>query len=715
MKCKKNIATLFLFLVCTTSNAQEFSAVKDLVARRVPWLVNSISFSSIPNENGKDVFVIQTKNKRIEIAASDVNSAAKALGFFLKNYCQRSMSNMGDNLAPVSVLPVIEKPVKVVANADIRYALNYCTISYTMAFYKWKEWEHELDWMALNGVNLVLAPVGVEIVWQNTLRKLGFSEKEILQFIAGPAYTAWWLMGNLEGWGGPDTQGIIDQQMHLQKKILARMKSLGMQPVMQGFYGMVPTTLKEKGFNLLEQGRWAGGFQRPAFVRPGDDFKRLTGIYYEELKKIYGSDLKYFGGDPFHEGANSGGVHVADYGNLIQLEMQQYFPGSTWVLQGWQNNPSTQLLSRLDKSKVLVLELFGENTDNWYRRKGYEGTPFVWCSVTNFGGNSGLYGKLQRFANEVYRANNSEYASLMKGVGIMPEGIDNNPVVYDFILDLAWHQKKVEAKEWIKSYVEARYGVENKKVEEAWQIFLQTIYSSFDKNQEGPGESVFCARPSLDVKSVSSWGTRARNYDVGKFKEGVKLFVSAASGMKSSATYQIDKIDFVRQVLANEGEQVSKEMVAAFWKRDLDLFTKQSDLFLSLIRMQDSLLNGNKHFQLHTWLQQAEDFGNTPSEKKLALKNAKMQITYWGPDNRATDLHEYANKEWNGLMKNFYLPRWEMFVKDCKAILQGKPGAEPDYFSFEQNWAGKQDLYPPIKISSAQQASMINRVLMMDF
>ncbi len=708
------VAAILLLLVCTTSRAQEFSAVKDLVARRVPWLLNKISFSSIPKENGKDVFVLWSKNKKIEIAASGNNAAAKAIGYYLKNYCHRSMSDMGDNLAPVEILPAIHEPVKVVSNADIRYALNYCTVSYTMAFYQWKDWEHELDWMAFNGVNLVLAPVGVEAVWQNTLRRFGFSEKEILQFIAPPAFSAWWLMGNLEGWGGPVTQGLIDREMNLQKVILKRMKALGIQPVMQGFYGMAPTTVKAKGVDVLEQGKWAGGFQRPAFLKPDDDFKKIAGIYYDEMKKLYGGDVHYFAGDPFHEGGNSNGVNVAEYGLLIQSEMQEYFPGSTWVLQGWQNNPSSQLLSMLDKSKVLVLELFGENTDNWYSRKGYEGTPFVWCSVNNFGDKSGLYGKLQRFANETYRARTGEFSSLMKGVGIMPEGITNNPVVYDFILDLAWHKEKVNADDWIKSYVTARYGMSDKNVEDAWQIFLQTVYSSFDKYQEGPGESVFCARPSLDVKSVSSWGTRARNYDVKEFKEGVKLFVSASSAMKNSKTYQIDKIDFVRQVLANEGEQAYKEMVAAFWKRDAELFQKKSASFLSLIRLQDSLLSTNKHFQLYTCLKQAEDFGKTPAEKKRALRNAKTQITYWGPDNPTTDLHDYANKEWSGLMKYFYLPRWEMFVKDCKAILQGKPGAEPDYFSFEENWAGKQDLYPPVKISSATLDSIVKRVLTMD-
>jgi len=689
--------------------AQNFKSVIDLAQRRVPWLAHHLEFTQITPENGKDVFEISSVNDKIHIEASSPSAATEALGFYLKNYCHRSMSNMGDNLSIVSPLPRVTTPVKIAASAEIRYALNYCTINYTMSFYKWKEWGHELDWIALNGVNLLLAPVGTEIVWQNTLKKLGCTDKEISNFIASPAFTAWWLMGNLQGWGGPVSQEIINQQSALEKKILKRMKDLGMQPVMQGFYGMVPTTLKK--FELIDQGRWAGGFIRPAMIKEGNGFSKVAGIYYSEMKRIYGNDLHYFGGDPFHEGGNSKGVDVAGYGRQIQDEMQKHFPGSICVLQGWQNNPKPALLSNLDKTNVLVLELFGENTDNWFTRKGYESTPFVWCTVSNFGGRSGLYGKLQRFANEVYRADASIYSPLMKGIGIMPEGIDNNPVVYDFVLDLGWHQQKVEASDWIPSYVSARYGKNNDTLQKAWQTFLQTVYSSPDKYQEGPPESVFCARPSFDVRSAATWGNMIRNYDQDKFKEAVKLFNSASQYMKDSRTYQIDKINFVRQVLSNEGQVAYSDMIHAFNVKNLDLFVQKSDDFLSLLKIQDSLLSGNPSFQLHTWLMQAWDFGKTISDKKQALKNAKTQITYWGPDNPSTDLHDYANKEWSGLMKYFYLPKWRMFVKESISRLKGQNPNKVDYFSFEKAWTEKPEFYLPENISSSSMDKLVKRVL----
>lgn len=73
-----------------------------------------------------------------------------------------------------------------------------------MAFWDWERWEAEIDRMALQGINMPLMAVyGEYAVWQNTLRRLNFSETDIAAFLPGAGYEAWWLMGNLEGFGGP--------------------------------------------------------------------------------------------------------------------------------------------------------------------------------------------------------------------------------------------------------------------------------------------------------------------------------------------------------------------------------------------------------------------------------------------------------------------------------------------------------------------------------
>jgi alpha-N-acetylglucosaminidase len=418
-----------------------------LAERRVPWLAHHLLFEKITSSDGMETFELSSTEDKVLIAASNVNAASLGLNWYLQYYCHRSMSHMGDNLSQVYPLPVVKKKIHVTSSFKYRYALNYCTLNYTMSFYSWKDWERELDWMALHGVNLMLATIGTEAVWQQTLKRFGFSDKEVKAFIPGPAFNAWWLMGNLEGWSGPVTQHMIDRRIHLEQKILARMPELGIEPVLQGFYGMVPITLKHHfpRAAIRTQGKWAGGFNRPDFLLPGDSlFHRMAKVYYETVEKLYGKDIHFFGGDPFHEGGGTKGVDLTQAGNLIQTEMQQAFPNSTWILQGWEENPGKELLAGLDKSKVLVLELAGEKTNDWERRKGFDGTPFIWCTVNNYGEKSGLYGKLQFFANEVDRIRKGPYKNLCKGVGIMPEGIHNNPVVYDLMLDLGWREQKIE-------------------------------------------------------------------------------------------------------------------------------------------------------------------------------------------------------------------------------------------------------------------------------
>ena len=680
---------LFLFLVFPIQLfAGEFDAVKDLMHRRVPWLDKHVAFEKVNKENDNDVFELQTRNKQLIIKASGANAAAVGLNWYLKYYCHRSMSHMGDNLSSVYPLPVIKEPVKINAVAQYRYALNYCTYNYTMSFYTWEDWEHELDWMALNGVNTMLVANGEEAVWQNVLRRLGYTEKEIEDYITGPAYNAWWLMGNIQGWGGPMPQSQIDSRKTLVQKMIARMQSLGIEPVMPGFYGMVPSSLKNKTkAHIITQGNW-GAFTRPDILDPTDTaFNRIAGIFYEETKKLYGKDIRFFSGDPFHEGGITDGADLAEAGANIQKAMQQYFPGSIWVLQGWQDNPKKELLSKLDKSTVLIQELFGENTNNWETRKGYEGTAFIWCIVNNFGERPGLQGKLERYAAEPFRVLNSAYGQYMKGVGIMPEGINNNPVSYELLLATAWQQQPVNAEKWAQQYAVARYGKYNASISKAWKLFLQTTYSN-PGYQEGPPENILCARPALQIKSVSSWGNLKKGYDTAEFAQAVKYFAEAAPLFATSETYKIDLINFTRQVLSNRADKVFADVVKAYNEKNITAFESSAKQFLKLHDETNALLNTHPYYRLSSYQQQALNAGNTAEEKANNLHNAMMLVTYWGENNPKEDhLHEYAYKEWAGMMTSFYKKRWEIYFDYLNKQLKRVETAAPDFFQWERNWA----------------------------
>lgn len=691
--------------------AGDFDAVKELIHRRVPWLDKHVVFEKINNENSNDVFELATKNKQVIIKASGANAAAVGLNWYLKYYCHRSMSHMGNNLSAVYPLPVVKVPVKINAVAQYRYALNYCTYNYTMSFYTWKDWEHELDWMALNGVNTMLVANGEEAVWQNVLRRLGYTENEINEYITGPAYNAWWLMGNIQGWGGSMPQTQIDDRKKLVQKMIARMQSLGIEPVMPGFYGMVPSDFKGKTkVHIITQGNW-GAFIRPDMLDPTDTaFDRVAGIFYEETKKLYGKNIHFFSGDPFHEGGSSEGVDLGKAGANIQKAIQQYFPGAIWVLQGWQNNPRKELLAEVDRSTVLIQELFGENTNNWETRDGYEGTPFIWCVVNNFGERPGLQGKLERFASEVYRASNSTHKQYMKGVGIMPEGINNNPVTYELLLATAWHNEKLNVNEWVKRYAVARYGKYNDDINHAWKLLLQTTYSN-PGYQEGPPENILCARPALQIKSVSSWGSLKKGYDTAVFAAAVKQFAKAAPLFINSDTYKIDLINFIRQVLSNQADKVFAAMVQAYNEKNLATFEMVTKQFLQLADETEGLLDTHPYYRLSTYQQQALQAGNTPEEKKNNLYNAMMLITYWGEHNRKEDyLHEYAYKEWSGMMNSFYKKRWEIYFDYLRKQMKGEQLEAPDFFAWERSWVSS-NLFIKKETKKISPGKIVSKIL----
>jgi alpha-N-acetylglucosaminidase len=121
---------------------------------------------------------------------------------------------------------------------------------------------------------------------------------------------------------------------------------------------------------------------------------------------------------------------------------------------------------------------------------------------------------------------------------------------------------------------------------------------------------------------------------------------------------------------------------------DLAAFKVAEQQFIRLLMLQDRWTATNSAFRLDTWLGEARGMLPDENDKDLAEWNARAQITYWGPDsNPASLVHDYANKEWSGLLKDFYLPRWLVFFDYAEKRLKGGAAAWPDFFSLEKAWA----------------------------
>lgn len=644
----------------------------------------------------KDFFELESKGNKIVVRGNTYVNLAAGVRWYLKYYVHANISWNNMDIALPAVLPTVPEKERHETDITLRYDLNYCTYSYSMAFWDWERWEREIDWMALHGINMPLTITGTECVWFNVLKKLGYSHGEINEFISGPGFFAWWLMNNLEGWGGPNPDSWYVQRAALQKKIISRMRELGMEPVFAGYSGMVPNNAKEKlSLNVTDPGIWCG-YRRPAFLQPTDPkFAQIAELYYKEMTRLFGK-ANYYSMDPFHEGGSIEGVNLEEAGKAIMSAMKQCNPKAAWVAQAWGANPRAAMIKNLNKGDMVVLDLYSESRpqwgdpeSTWYRKEGFNGHDWIYCMLLNYGGNVGLHGKMQHVIDEYFKARSTSFGKTLKGVGITMEGIENNPVMYELLCELPWHDEKFSKDEWLKGYVTSRYGSFNESLYEAWVRLGNSIYNCpVASTQQGTHESVFCARPSDEVYQVSSWSEMSDYYNPMEVIQAAEQFASVVDSFRGNTNYEYDLVDIVRQAVAEKGRMVYKMMIAAKQGKEKTLFKDCSQRFMELLMWQDRLLSTRPEFSLDTWVNRAIHLGNTPEEKKLYEWNAKVQITTWGNRKAADEggLRDYAHREWSGLLKDFYAMRWQVYMDETLKQWDADQSHPIDYYALEEKW-----------------------------
>lgn len=701
MTPKRNLLVAFMLFIAL----QLFAAtpIEGLLERIDKGASRKIMTETVRSD--RDFFEITSKNGKPLIRGNNYVSIASGINWYLKYSVGVHLTWNSMHASLPATLPLVQGVERHATDIKHRYYLNYCTLSYSMAFWDWKRWEQELDWMALHGINLCLDIVGTDVVWRNVLLKLGYTKDEANQFIAGPAFQAWWLMNNLEGWGGPNSDNWYQQRERLQKQIMKRMKELGINVCLPGYSGMVPHDAKQRlGLDVADPGKW-NDYKRPTFLQPTSKrFAEIASIYYKEQQRLYGK-ADFYSMDPFHEGGNAGGVDLRKAGEAIMGAMKAVNPKAVWVVQAWGACPYPSMIKHLKNGDMLVLDLYSENRpqwgdpeSTWYRKEGFNGHDWAFCMLLNFGGNVGMFGKLQHVVDEYYKARQSKFVSTMKGVGLTMEGIENNPVMYELVSELPWRDAKFSWKEWLHDYVEARYGnINNAKVHDAWQLLARSVYGAGAKIvEQGCHESVLCARPALDVYQVSSWSEMEEFYNPDDVIRAARLMVEASHEVKANDNFRYDLVDVTRQAIAEQARYVYDEIVAAYKAKDRKMFDYTTKRFLDILLQQDRLLSSMPDFMVGRWLRSARNLGLNEQERNHYEWNARVQITTWGNRSAAESggLREYAHKEWNGVLADFYYPRWKAYFEALAATLDGKPMKDIDFYAMDEKWTLLHNVYP---------------------
>ena len=377
---------------------------------------------------------------------------------------------------------------------------------------------------------------------------------------------------------------------------------------------------------------------------------------------------------------------------------------------------------------MIILDLSSEQAPVWSRTESFYGKPFIWCLLHNYGGTRGIYGNLTTIGNDPVDARLAT-GSTMVGVGMTPEAIEHNPVVYDLMVshhqdchactnvkmsieldilfsynfliqgEMSWRSEKVEGiMPWVEAYALRRYGAMTENVQNAWILLLTGAYQF---HWSWNIKSLVARHPEFNMGYDSQFAP----YKMATAWQYLVTDVMNGKLNSKMGPLRYDIVDFGRQMLVNMFTDVyniyNSGYKAYVSSHDKDIYGQIKNLAETWVTMFDDLdvlLGSDPNFLLGTWIDEARKSaaGSSASAVDNVEFNARNQISMWGPNE---NIEDYAAKEWSGVVSSYYAPRWKLFLQMIDQSVTAnqtfnKTGYEDKLFTLETNWGKEIKAYP---------------------
>ncbi|KAG2778952.1 Alpha-N-acetylglucosaminidase [Phytophthora cactorum] len=712
------------------------AATRGLIHRRLGGKYNDqITLRVLPSDaDDLDVFELGSDGDKLEIAANSATAMAYGLQWYFKSVLRTQTDWDNHKLVLPDKLPKVEERVRHKRSSKFSYYQNVDTGSYSLWAWSWPQWEKHIDWMALNGINMPLAFTGQEKVWQNTFHKYyNVSYEGLGKFFAGSAFLSWGRMGNLRGsWvKGPLPQAFIDNQYELQLRILQHMREFGMIPALPAFAGHVPEELKLRlpNANFTQSPNW-GNFSEehccvymieptdPLYCEIGKNFLKEQRALYNYTSSLYQCDTYMEMAPEFTDLTELKGAARAVIDGMTAAD-----PKAVWLMQGWPfvddphfwTKPRVKAyLDGVPTDKLIILDFYSESVPIWNKMDNYFGKNWIYCVLHNFGGNTGMRGDLPTLAMAPVLANWAGNGT-MAGVGLTMEGIFQNYIVYDLLLQMAWVDTPLDVNTWVPRYATQRYHTHNEHVEQAWNYLLRSVYNR-TLAYGGVTKSLVCLIPHWRLLYDRFQPTLIK-YDPNDVVLAWKQLLLAGKELRDVDTYRHDLVDVTKQFLSNKllEQYIHLKAVYSAKKASANEVCGLTKTMLTTMERLEEILATNEDFLLGNWIGDALSLAGDLSSGGDKLTRTKLQeyyeyearnqVTRWG-DNNNEAIHDYAGKEWAGLVKGYYIPRWTMWLSEvCNAYADNREMDEKALkekrIAFELKWQLSHESYPTTTVGDS--------------
>jgi hypothetical protein len=210
------------------------------------------------------------------------------------------------------------------------------------------------------------------------------------------------------------------------------------------------------------------------------------------------------------------------------------------------------------------------------------------------------------------------------------------------------------------------------------------------KTAKGKGNRVIRRVPSTTAAALySSLSPRGGSATTrGLFSQVWQHLLLAKDDLGHVASYRFDLVDVAREVVS-AAFSTRWSAFKADWQsgsmNSSDCAGRGAEL-LAVIDDYDTLLSSDTNFMLGRWIGWARHSLDTNETQATAAatgagtgestgdwleRNARNQITLWGPEG---EINDYAKKEWGGLVRDYYKKRWALLIKMATETLERGSG-----------------------------------------
>ncbi|WP_242132531.1 alpha-N-acetylglucosaminidase [Aestuariivivens marinum] len=685
---------ILILIVCTMGCSQksnhkyEESPASEVLYRLIGERAKEIQFYYIPSDSlspNNMVFEIEAGEGILKVGGNTGVAQCKGAYTYLKEACNSLISWGGSNIKIPETWPDYRKK-RVVCPFQYTLQDNICGFGYTTPYYQWEDWLRYLDIMAVHGYNMMLAPIGTEAIWKEVWKKYGFTPAELEEYFTGPAYLPWHRMGNINKHGGPIPSDYFEKTKTLQKKILKHMRSIGIHPVASAFAGFVPKEFEAKfpDAKVRHVDGWVGfkGDNTTHILHPlSPYYKKIGKDFIDTWKKEFG-EVDFFLADVFNElrppvSDESEEVlqkELAEFGNAIYSSIIEADEDATWLMMGWlfmdkgfwTNDRAKALLSTIPDDKMMVLDLYAEASPFYKSMDDFFGKSWMYSIIPNWGGAYQIGGLLTQYGHLIPEIAKSKADGKLKAFGFSPEGTETNEVIYELASDAMWSNATLDYKDWLVSYCNNRYGMKSDKLYEAWLLLCHSIYNkeidhAVNRIQSNP------------ITLASSYHVLPKADE--NVNKALSLFLEEFQVFKNNQLYINDLIELATYKYMAIADSLIMDLRGNISRRTVMESDKQMEQISDLVIKIDDMLSHHSLSNLERWVKKARRWGTDKGQMDYYESDAKRIITVWG-----SGLTEYASRLWSGLLKDYYLARWEAWYN------AQKEGEEFNIKKWEDRW-----------------------------